>query len=103
MSVLVISLNSGGGESGPLSDLGHSSDQGDCLAWCQVRRMEGRSAVASEEIGGYIILICWGLMLWGAIKVFGFRRVALVALWIVVLAVGTAFRTLGAFTDTRRY
>jgi hypothetical protein len=59
--------------------------------------------VASEEIGGYIILVSWGLMLWGAVKVFGFRKVALVALWIVIVAVGSAFRMLGAFTDTRRY
>jgi hypothetical protein len=42
-------------------------------------------------------------MLWGAVKVFGFRKVALVALWIVIVAVGSAFRMLGAFTDTRRY
>jgi hypothetical protein len=85
------------------SDVGHSLTEGSFLTsllWI----LHGKElGMTSEEIGGYIIVACWGLMLWGAIKVFGFRRVALVTIWFVVFAVGIAFRTLGAFTDTRRY
>lgn len=59
--------------------------------------------MTSEEIGGYIIVAIWALMLYGAIRVFGIRRVALVALWFVVFALGVAFRTFSAVTTTRRY
>ena len=49
-----------------------------------------------------VLLAGYGLMLLGAIKVFGLRRVLLVILSIVLLGFGIAFRTFRGVTN-RRY
>ena len=55
-----------------------------------------------DELAGYTLLAGYGLMLLGAIKVFGIRRVLLVVLGIMFLGVGVAFGTLRGVTN-RRY
>ncbi len=59
--------------------------------------------MASEELGGLVFLAGYGLLLVGAIKVFGLRRVLWFLGLIVVLAVSVAFKTLGVVTGSRRY
>ena len=58
--------------------------------------------MSREELAGYSLLAGYGLMLLVAIKVFGFRRVFMVLVGIVFLAVAVAFGTLRGVTD-RRY
>lgn len=58
--------------------------------------------MTSEEFGAYVFLGVYGLMLLGAIKVWGLRRVARVVFGIVFLGVFVAMKTLGGITD-RRY
>lgn len=55
-----------------------------------------------DEVAGYTLLAGYGIMLLGAIKVFGFKRVLLVILGIVFLGVGVAFGTFRGVTS-RRY
>ena len=55
-----------------------------------------------DELAGYTLLAGYGLMLLGAIKVFGLKRVLLVILGIVFLRIGIAFGTLRGVTN-RRY
>lgn len=55
-----------------------------------------------EELAGYTLLGGYGLMLLGAIKVFGIRRVLAVIFGIVLLAISIAFGTFRGITD-RRY
>ena len=55
-----------------------------------------------DELAGYTLLAGYGLMLLGATKVFGLRRVLLVILGIVFLGVGLAFGTFRGVTN-RRY
>lgn len=58
--------------------------------------------MSREELAGYTLLAGYGVMLLVAIKVFGFRRVFMVLVGIVFLAVAVAFGTLRGVTD-RRY
>lgn len=58
--------------------------------------------MTSEEFGAFVFLGVYGLMLLGAIKVWGLRRVLGVIFGIVFLGVAIAMKTLGAITD-RRY
>jgi hypothetical protein len=58
--------------------------------------------MTSEEFGAFLFLAGYGLLLLGAIKVFGLRRVLGVIFGIIFLAVVVAFKSLGAVTD-RRY
>lgn len=58
--------------------------------------------MASDEIGGYVLLACYGLMLLGAVKIFGIRRVLMVVFGIVILGLVAAFSSLGA-VSSRRY
>ena len=58
--------------------------------------------MTQDELAGYTLLAGYGVMLVGAIKVFGVRRVLLVILGIVLLGVGIAFGTFRGVT-TRRY
>ena len=55
-----------------------------------------------DELAGYTLLAGYGLMMLGAVKVFGVKRVLLVILGIVFLGVGVAFGTFRSVTD-RRY
>lgn len=55
-----------------------------------------------DELAGYTLLAANGLMLLGAIKVFGFRRVLMVILGIVFLGIGIAFGAFRGVTN-RRY
>jgi hypothetical protein len=64
--------------------------------------LEGGSWVTHDELAGYTILAGYGLMLLGAIRVFGLKRVLLVMFGIVFLGIGIAFKTLGA-VSARRY
>ncbi len=59
--------------------------------------------MTSEEVGGAVFLVGYGLLLLGAIKVFGIRRVLWFLGLIVVLAVSVAFKTLGVVAGSRRY
>ena len=58
--------------------------------------------MSREELAGYTVLAGCAVMLLVAIKVFGFRRVFMVLVGIVFLAVALAFGTLRGVTD-RRY
>ncbi len=55
-----------------------------------------------EEVGAYLFLAGYSLLLIGAIKVFGLGRVLRVIFGIVILGVWVAMRTLGGVTQ-RRY
>lgn len=55
-----------------------------------------------DEVAGYTLLAGYGLILLLAIRAFGLRRVLLVILGIVFLAIGVAFGTFRGITD-RRY
>jgi hypothetical protein len=57
---------------------------------------------AQEQAYLCVTLVVWGLMLWGAIRIFGLRRVVWGLVLFAFLAVAVAFKTLGAITD-RRY
>ena len=57
----------------------------------------------SEEIGGFVFLAGYVLLLVGAIKVFGLRRVFGVIFGIVFLGVALALKTLGGVTSRRYY
>ena len=63
-------------------------------------RREAR--VTQEELAGYTVLAGYGVMLLGAIKVFGLRRVVIVLFGIVFFAVAIAFKSLGTVSG-RRY
>lgn len=58
--------------------------------------------MSHDELAGYTLLAGYGVMLLGAIKVFGLRRVLMVILGIVLLGIGIAFSTFRGVTD-RRY
>ena len=58
--------------------------------------------MTSEELSGIVFLAGYGVLLLGAIKVFGLRRVVMTLLLIVALAVATAFKTLAVVTGARR-
>lgn len=58
--------------------------------------------MSDQEFSGIVLVSAYGLMLLGAIRVFGLRRVLWAFLVIVVLAGSVALRTLGALTS-RRY
>ncbi len=58
--------------------------------------------MAHQELGGYVLLVGYGLMLLGAIRVFGIRRVLLVMFALVVFGFSLAFRTLAGISS-RRY
>ncbi len=57
--------------------------------------------MSREELAGYTLLAGYALMLALAIKVFGFRRVAMVFVGIVVVALGVAFGTLRGISARR--
>ncbi|MDQ4144903.1 MAG: hypothetical protein M3198_14420 [Actinomycetota bacterium] len=61
--------------------------------------------MASEEIGGYILMGVYGLMLIGAVKVFGLRRVLwfFVALTVLGLWIGIRTVTSIASASSSRY
>jgi len=59
--------------------------------------------VTSQELSAVVFLAGYGVLLVGAIKIFGLRRVLMVLFGIVFLAVIVAFKTLGAVTGGRRY
>ena len=63
---------------------------------------EGRLQDAERRDRRYVFLAGYGLLLDGAIKVFGLRRVLGVIFGIVFLGVVVALKTLGAVTS-RRY
>jgi hypothetical protein len=54
-----------------------------------------------DELAGYTLLAGYGLMLLGAVKIFGFRRVLLVVFGIVFLGVGIALGSLRGVTGRR--
>ena len=56
-----------------------------------------------ETFSMYVTLATWGLMVLGAIKIFGIRRVLWGVALLVVFAFVIAFRTLGAIAGSRRY
>jgi hypothetical protein len=58
--------------------------------------------MGENELAAIVTFTVWGLMLAGAVKLFGARRVAWFLVILVVLAISVAFRSLGAITD-RRY
>ncbi len=55
-----------------------------------------------DEVAGYTLLAAYGILLLGAIRLFGLRRILMVILGIVFLAMATALGTLRGMT-TRRY
>jgi hypothetical protein len=57
--------------------------------------------VASEELAAWGPVAGYGLMLLGAIRIFGARRVAWVFFGVVVVAVVVAFKTIGAIAGRR--
>ena len=60
--------------------------------------------MTSQELGGIAFLLGYAVLLMGAVKVFGIRRVLWFFGLIVVLGVSIAFRSLGAITSSgRRY
>jgi hypothetical protein len=54
-----------------------------------------------DELAGYTLLAGYGLMLLGAIRIFGFRRVLLVIFGIVFLGMGVALGSLRGVTNRR--
>lgn len=58
--------------------------------------------MASAEVGAYVFLAGYGLVLWGAIRVFGFRRVMWAIFGVLLLGIAVAFKTLGAVVSPRR-
>ena len=59
--------------------------------------------MTSEEAGALFLLCGYVLMLLGAIKIFGIRRVLMFFVGLTMLAVVAAFKTLGVITGGRRY
>ena len=59
--------------------------------------------MTSEELGAVVFLAGYVVLLLGAIKLFGLRRVLLVLFGIVFVAIVVAFKTLGVVTGGRRY
>lgn len=59
--------------------------------------------MTNEELGAVFFLIGYGVLLLGAIKIFGLRRVMWSLCLVVFLAIAVAFKTLGAVTGGRRY
>jgi hypothetical protein len=56
-----------------------------------------------EKLRLCVMLAGWGLILYGAIKLFGIRRVLWFFALVLILAIAVAFRTLGGITGGRRY
>ena len=59
--------------------------------------------MSSEEAGALFLLCGYALMLLGAIKIFGVRRVLMCFVGLTMLAIVVAFKTLGVITAGRRY
>ena len=59
--------------------------------------------MSREELGAVFFLIGYGVLLLGAVKIFGLRRVMWALCLVVFLAVVVAFKTLGAVTGGRRF
>lgn len=59
--------------------------------------------MTSEELGGLVFLFVYALMLAGAVKIFGIRRVLMFFLGLTILGLVIAFKTLGVITGSRRY
>lgn len=59
--------------------------------------------MTSEELGAVVFLVGYVILLLGAIKLFGLRRVLLAIFGIVFVAIAVALKTLGVVTGSRRY
>ena len=58
--------------------------------------------MSEQEVGGIVLLCLYGLMLIGAIRVFGIRPVLAILVEIIFLGVTVAIRSLAVITG-RRY
>lgn len=86
-----------------LCGVGHRWGSGVVLAslvgaFVYARRLE----LSSEESGALFLLCGYALMLLGAIKMFGVRRVLMFFVGLTMLAILVAFKTLGVVTGGRR-